>query len=108
MSSATTLLKRFTDADIDWMLDANEERHVTAGENGIVKGEPVDAIYVVLEGVLAVEGSDSVRRSSRTSGNDGLRAGRGRRRAARSGRRRSGWRRRRRGRPCVSWPWPWR
>jgi len=61
MSSATTLLKQFTDADIDWMLDANEERHVTAGENVIVKGEPVDAMYIVLEGVLAVEGSDAAR-----------------------------------------------
>ena len=50
MSSATTLLEQFTDEDVDWMLDANEERHVAAGETVIAAGEPVDCIYVVLEG----------------------------------------------------------
>ncbi len=61
MSSATTLLEQFTDADVDWMLDANEERHVAAGETVIAAGEPVDCIYVVLEGLLAVQGSDATR-----------------------------------------------
>jgi len=61
MSSATTLLEQFTDADVDWMLDTNEERHVGAGEQVIVAGRPVDAIYVVLEGVLAIERSDAAR-----------------------------------------------
>lgn len=61
MSSATTLLEQFSDADVDWMLDANEERHVGAGEKVIVAGEPVDAVYIVLEGVLAVEGSEAAR-----------------------------------------------
>ena len=42
MSSATTLLEQFTDEDVDWLLDANEERHVRAGEMVIVAGEPVD------------------------------------------------------------------
>lgn len=61
MSSATTLLEQFTDADVDWLLDANDERQVAPGERVIVAGEPVDAIYVVLEGVLAIEGSDRAR-----------------------------------------------
>jgi len=61
MSSATTLLEQFTDADVDWMLDANQERHVAAGETVIAAGEPVDSVYVVLEGVLAVQGSDAAR-----------------------------------------------
>ncbi len=61
MSSATTLLEQFTDADVDWLLDSNEERHVGAGETVIAAGEPVDAIYLVLEGVLAIEGSDAAR-----------------------------------------------
>ena len=56
MSSATTLLEQFTDEDVDWMLDANEERHVAAGETVIAAGEPVDAIYIVLEGVLGGRG----------------------------------------------------
>jgi len=61
MSSATTLLEQFTDADVDWMLDTNEERHVAAREPVIVAGQPVDAIYVVLEGLLAIERSDTSR-----------------------------------------------
>ena len=61
MSSATTLLEQFTDADVDWMLDANEERHVAAGETVIAAGEPVDCVYIVLEGLLAVQGADAAR-----------------------------------------------
>ena len=57
MSSATTLLELFTDDDVDWML-ANEERHVALGERVISAGEPVEAIYLLLEGVLGVVGSD--------------------------------------------------
>jgi CRP-like cAMP-binding protein/SAM-dependent methyltransferase len=59
MSSATTLLEQFTDEDVDWLLEANEEQHVAAGETVIAAGEPVDSVYVVLEGVLAVQGSDA-------------------------------------------------
>jgi extracellular factor (EF) 3-hydroxypalmitic acid methyl ester biosynthesis protein len=53
MSSATTLLEQFSDADVDWLL-ANDERHVRQGEKVISAGEPVDAIYLLLEGVLGV------------------------------------------------------
>ena len=57
MSTATTLLEQLIDEDVDWLL-ANEERHVGVGEKVIVAGEPVDAIYILLEGVLGVVGSD--------------------------------------------------
>jgi CRP-like cAMP-binding protein/SAM-dependent methyltransferase len=57
MSSATTLLEQFTDEDVDWML-ANEERHVGIGETVIAAGQPVDAVFLVLEGVLGIVGSN--------------------------------------------------
>ena len=60
MSNATTLLEQLIDEDVDWML-ANEERHVGVGEKIIVAGEPVDAVYILLEGVLGVVGADEAR-----------------------------------------------
>lgn len=44
MSNVTTLLEQLSAADVDWML-GNEQRHVGLGENVIVAGEPVDAIW---------------------------------------------------------------
>lgn len=58
MSSATTLLEQLTDEDADWLLGANAERAVGIGEVVIAAGRPIDAIYLVLEGVLGVDGGD--------------------------------------------------
>ena len=60
MSSGTTLLEQLADDDVDWLL-ANEERHVGAGDEVIAAGRPVDAIYLLLEGVLGVAGGDGDR-----------------------------------------------
>lgn len=60
MSNATTLLEQLSADDVDRML-ANEERHVGVGEKVIVAGQPVDAIYILLEGVLGVVAANDER-----------------------------------------------
>ena len=57
MSSGTTLLERFTDADIDWLLGANDHRAVAPGEPVIAMGEAPSAMYLLIEGVLGVMGA---------------------------------------------------
>ena len=58
MSNATSLLEQLTDEDAVWLLESNEERRVAAGEVVIAAGEPIDAMYLIFDGVLGVVGAD--------------------------------------------------
>jgi bacteriocin-type transport-associated protein len=48
------LLKELSNSDIDWMLAAGRREEIAAGTVLIRQGEPVDALYILLDGALTV------------------------------------------------------
>ncbi|MBE9013492.1 cyclic nucleotide-binding domain-containing protein [Pseudanabaenaceae cyanobacterium LEGE 13415] len=48
------LLKELSNSDIDWMLAVGRREEITAGTTLIRQGEPVDALYILLDGELIV------------------------------------------------------
>jgi CRP/FNR family transcriptional regulator, cyclic AMP receptor protein len=54
MKKALYMLAAFSDRDFDWLLTAGKRRHVPADGILIHEGEPTDALYIVLDGTLAV------------------------------------------------------
>jgi CRP/FNR family transcriptional regulator, cyclic AMP receptor protein len=59
MKKALYLLSEFSDRDFDWLLTAGRRKTVSADDVLIRQGEPIDALYVLLAGTLAVQvGSD--------------------------------------------------
>jgi bacteriocin-type transport-associated protein len=48
------LLKELSNSDIDWMLAAGQKEEIAAGETLIRQGEPVNALYILLDGALTV------------------------------------------------------
>lgn len=53
------LLKELSNSDIDWMLAAGQREEVAAGTILIRQGEPISALYVLLDGALTVTVSQS-------------------------------------------------
>ena len=54
MKKALFILGELNDADVDWMLTTGRREELTAGESLIHKGQPINALYILLEGRLAV------------------------------------------------------
>jgi CRP-like cAMP-binding protein len=54
MRKVLFLFGQLNDDDIEWMLKAGRKRPVRAGEVLIQQGVPVDAVFILLEGRLAV------------------------------------------------------
>lgn len=54
MKKALYMLAAFSDRDFDWLLNAGKRKSIPAKGILIHEGEPTDALYVVLEGTLAV------------------------------------------------------
>jgi len=54
MRKVLFLFGQLNDDDIEWMLKAGRKRAVQAGEVLIRQGVPVDAVFILLEGNLAV------------------------------------------------------
>ncbi|UBF27141.1 cyclic nucleotide-binding domain-containing protein [Kovacikia minuta CCNUW1] len=48
------LLKELTNSDIDWMLATGRREEIDSGTILIRQGEPVEALYILLDGALAV------------------------------------------------------
>jgi len=48
------ILGEMTDEDIEWMLSAGRPRALPAGETLIRQGDPIDALYIVTEGLFDV------------------------------------------------------
>jgi bacteriocin-type transport-associated protein len=48
------LLKELSNGDIDWMMVTGQRSHIAAGTTLIRQGEPVKALYILLEGALSV------------------------------------------------------
>lgn len=55
MKKAFYLLAELSDRDFDWLITAGRKQHVSAGTVLIQEGEAIAALYIVLEGVLAVQ-----------------------------------------------------
>lgn len=55
MKKALYLLSEFSDRDFDWLLTAGRRKTVSAKDILIRQGEPIDALYVLLAGTLAVQ-----------------------------------------------------
>jgi CRP/FNR family cyclic AMP-dependent transcriptional regulator len=54
MRKVLFLFGQLNDDDVEWMLAAGSRRFVRAGETLIRQGVPVDAVFILLEGRLAV------------------------------------------------------
>lgn len=54
MRKVLFLFGQLNDDDVEWMLGAGTRRFVPAGESVIEQGVPVDAVFILLEGRLAV------------------------------------------------------
>jgi CRP/FNR family cyclic AMP-dependent transcriptional regulator len=54
MRKVLFLFGQLNDDDVEWMLGAGTRRFVPAGETVIEQGVPVDAVFILLEGRLAV------------------------------------------------------
>jgi CRP-like cAMP-binding protein len=54
MRKALFFLGILADSDVDWMISVSERRKIPAGVVLIHEGQPADAVYNVLEGMLAV------------------------------------------------------
>lgn len=48
------LLKELSNSDIDWMLKTGSREEIASGEVLIRQGEPVNALYILLDGALTV------------------------------------------------------
>jgi CRP/FNR family cyclic AMP-dependent transcriptional regulator len=60
MRKALYILGQLNDADIQWLADHGRTRHLRDGEIVIQEGRPIDAIFLNLEGALAVTAGDGV------------------------------------------------
>src|SRR5919204_749803 len=54
MNKVPYILSHLTEADVEWLLAAGEQRDIPAGTMLIAEGQPTDALFIVLDGVLAV------------------------------------------------------
>ncbi len=54
MRKVLFLLGQVSDEDVEWMLSIGSTRSLAAGDVLIERGDPVDAVYIVLRGVFAV------------------------------------------------------
>ncbi|MGB8690616.1 MAG: cyclic nucleotide-binding domain-containing protein [Microcoleus sp.] len=54
MSKVLVILGELSDRDIDWMLANGKRTKVQAGTILITEGQPLDAMYIVLDGTLSV------------------------------------------------------
>lgn len=54
MKKSLYILSQFSDRDFDWLMTAGRRKTVSAGNVLIYKGEPIDAFYIVLDGLLTV------------------------------------------------------
>lgn len=54
MKKALYILAEFSDRDFDWLLTTGRKKAVAAGSTLICEREPIDALYLVLQGTLTV------------------------------------------------------
>lgn len=54
MRKVLFILAELTDQDIDWMLAVGEKKQISSGSTLIREGQPIHAMYIVLDGTLSV------------------------------------------------------
>ncbi|MGL5058652.1 MAG: cyclic nucleotide-binding domain-containing protein [Microcoleus sp.] len=54
MSKVLIILGELSDRDIDWMIANGTRTQIPVGTNLISEGKPLDALYIVLDGILSV------------------------------------------------------
>lgn len=54
MKKALYILAEMSDRDFEWLLSVGRNKRISAGTTLIYEGQPIDALYIVLEGVLTV------------------------------------------------------
>lgn len=54
MSKVLVILGELSDRDIDWMLANGKRTYIQPGTTLIIEAQPLDALYIVLEGTLSV------------------------------------------------------
>lgn len=54
MRKALYILAELSDRDFEWMLTVGRAKQIAAGTVLIREGEPIDALYIVLDGMLGV------------------------------------------------------
>lgn len=54
MRKALYFLGILNDADIDWLVSAGSRREIGAGMNLIDEGEPLDSVFLVIDGAFSV------------------------------------------------------
>ena len=54
MSKVLVILGELSDRDIDWMVANGKRTQLQAGTTLITEGQPLDALYIVLDGTLSV------------------------------------------------------
>lgn len=54
MRKALYFLGILNDADIDWLVSAGARREIGAGTNLIDEGQPIDAVFLVIDGAFSV------------------------------------------------------
>jgi len=50
------LFGQLTDADIEWMLSKGKRERIRAGTSIVREGQPIDSLFILLDGVLEVTG----------------------------------------------------
>jgi len=50
------LLSHLSDTDLTWIMDSGEKQTISAGTVLIQKGEPIDSLYIVLDGTVEIPG----------------------------------------------------
>ncbi len=54
MQKVLFILGELSDRDIDWLIDVGDRNDIPAGTTLIHEGQPVDTLYIMLEGTLVV------------------------------------------------------
>jgi bacteriocin-type transport-associated protein len=54
MKRALYILSEFSDRDFEWFITAGKRKEISPGTVLIHEGQPIDALYIVLEGKLSV------------------------------------------------------
>ena len=57
MKKALYLLGQLSDSDVEWMIREGAKEHLAAGATLIREGQPITAVYILLNGTVEVTGS---------------------------------------------------
>jgi CRP/FNR family cyclic AMP-dependent transcriptional regulator len=68
MAHTLFILGELSDQDVDWMIETGQREQVDAGTVLIHEGEPVTAVYVLLDGLLEISVSEQGNRHIATLG----------------------------------------